>query len=311
MFISGSTALQFFDRSFYADSDLDIYVEHRYCKPTALWLESIGYSFQPRKTYLTNNLDIALEETFAEFSDIDMNDLPQGFFGSTSMGYFGRGVANVYNFHKVNPDRKIQLITSFYAPLEIVLNFHSSKLVLSGSFSLIYIIILACVMNLITHERAYSLYPHATFEERRSLVISTEGSKQETAREKYAERGWTMVETGQNEDIRNTRSDFTPCQRHIGDSRCWTIPILPKLDLEDFMASNTWELKYSPVVDLEVPGHFVADPNVNVKSAGRVVPGLSFTILRLETLRFSYLVVDKSVQNFLRPALLQSSEGGR
>lgn len=126
MFISGSTALQFFDRSFYPDSDLDIYVEHRYCKPIARWLEIIGYSFQPRKTYQSEMLGIALEETLSTEPDFDMNNLPQGFFESTSMGYFGRGVANVYNFHKINPDRKIQLITSYYSPLEIVLNFHSS-----------------------------------------------------------------------------------------------------------------------------------------------------------------------------------------
>ena len=164
-------------------------------------------------------------------------------------------------------------------------------------------------MNLITHDRAYSLYPHATFEEHRSLVISTEGSKQETARKKYTARGWTMVGTGQDEDIRNARSDFTPCRRYIGDSRCWTIPVLPKLDLpEDFMATNTWELKYNPVVGLE---DFPVDSNVDVKAAGRVEPMLSFTILRVENLRFSYLVVDKSVQDFLIPALLQSSEGGR
>ena len=132
MFISGSTALQFFDRSFYADSDLDIYVEYRYCKPITLWLESIGYNYQPRKRCL-KMLDIAFEDTpiLSEFADIDMNDLPRGFFESTSMGYFGRSVANVFNFHKINPDRKIQLITSYYAPLEVVLNFHSSKLVLS------------------------------------------------------------------------------------------------------------------------------------------------------------------------------------
>jgi len=69
-------------------------------------------------------LEMALKETLS--SDFDVNNLPQGFFESTSMGYFGRGVANVYNFHKTNPDRKVQLITSYYAPLEIVLNFHSS-----------------------------------------------------------------------------------------------------------------------------------------------------------------------------------------
>lgn len=127
MFISGSTALQVFDRSFYADSDLDLYVEHRYCKLVALWLESIGYTFQHRNSKQSETLELALEETLS--LDIGLNNLPQWFSESTSMGYFGRGVANVYNFHKINPDRKVQLITSYYAPLEIVLNFHSSKLI--------------------------------------------------------------------------------------------------------------------------------------------------------------------------------------
>jgi len=167
-------------------------------------------------------------------------------------------------------------------------------------------------MNLITHERAYSLYPHATFEERRSLVISTEGSKQESARKKYEERGWVMVKNGQDEDTRNVASDFTQCRRYIGDSRCWTVPVLPKLDLpEDFMATNTWELKYRSNVE-DIPGDFPTDPSMpfDVKLTGSVEPVMNFTILRLASLRFSYLV-DKSVQEYLTPALLQSIEKGR
>jgi len=78
--------------------------------------------------YQSKRLEIALTETLS--SDFDMNNLLQGFFDSISVGYFGRSVANVV---QVNPDRKVQLITSYYAPLEIVLNFHSNKLVLSGS----------------------------------------------------------------------------------------------------------------------------------------------------------------------------------
>ena len=126
-----------------------------------------------------------------------------------------------------------------------------------------------------------------------------------------------MVKAAQDEDIRNARSDFTPCQRYIGDSRCWTIPILPMLELlGDSMATNTWELKYQPIPIVELEFEALAElqevltnPDVNTK--GRVEPVLNFTILRSENLRFSYLVVDKSVQEFLTPALLQSSEGGR
>ena len=77
------------------------------------------------------------------------------------------------------------------------------------------------------------------------------------------------------------------------------------------MATNTWELKYKPIVELEFGAlsELLAKPDINVQ--GRVEPVLHFTILRSENLRFSYLVVDKSVQEYLIPALLQSSEGGR
>src|SRR5260221_4362327 len=42
MFISGSTALQFFDRTNYPQSDLDLYVEHKFRVNIVTWLMSIG-----------------------------------------------------------------------------------------------------------------------------------------------------------------------------------------------------------------------------------------------------------------------------
>lgn len=122
MFISGSTALQFFDRTNYPQSDLDLYVEHKFRVNVVTWLMAIGYKFQPRKGYSS------LEEQLAfSWSDTDPSvSASNPFFESRSNGYFGRGVANVYNFFKYNPERKIQLITSNHSPLEVVLNFHSS-----------------------------------------------------------------------------------------------------------------------------------------------------------------------------------------
>ncbi|KAF8961523.1 hypothetical protein BDZ97DRAFT_1733677 [Flammula alnicola] len=269
MFISGSTALQFFDRSFYPDSDLDIYVEHRHCEPIAYWLTSLGYAFEPRRGHENDTLADALVQTLPSlYGEVHM--VSSGFFESASVGYFGRGVANVYNFHKYNPDRKIQLITSYHSPLEVVLNFHST-----------------CVMNIITHEKAYSLYPKATFEQRRSLIISTEGSNQETARKKYATRGWSMVEQLTHEEYRHSGSAFAQGGRYVGDSKCWTLPILPKLDLpEGYMETNTWELVHQ--ANLE--------------------PEMLFLILLTGNLRYSYLVVDRSVQKYLTPALLDVSD---
>ena len=136
-------------------------------------------------------------------------------------------------------------------------------------------------MNLITHEWAYSLYPHATFEEHRSLVISTEGCTL---------KPWSRLGRTKTFEIPD------PISPHAG-----------------FMTTNGWELKYNPVVELESKalGESLANPGTNVKPDGRVEPMLSSTILRTENLRFSYLVVDESVQDFLIPALLRSSEGGR
>ncbi|KAF8900276.1 hypothetical protein CPB84DRAFT_1815433 [Gymnopilus junonius] len=271
MFISGSTALQFFNRETYPDSDLDIYVEHRYSRTIAFWLLSIGYSFVPRPRFQDEDLEEALRQNMA-YDNVNFTVPAQAsaFFESTSMGYFGRGVANVYNFTKSDPSRKIQLITAFHSPLEVILNFHST-----------------CVMNVITHDTAYSLYPIATFEQKRALVISTEGSKQDTARTKYSERGWDMVERLTYDEVNDPRSAFAPGSRYVGDSKCWKIPISPSLDLrESFVEINSWNLRYRS----------------NLKAV------TSFKILLIDNLRYSYLVVNKSLQDYLTPALVGPEE---
>jgi hypothetical protein len=47
--IAGSTALQLFDRVFYPESDLDLYVELNFFQDIADFLLSEGYTFQPYK----------------------------------------------------------------------------------------------------------------------------------------------------------------------------------------------------------------------------------------------------------------------
>jgi hypothetical protein len=125
LLISGSTALQFFDRTEYPDSDLDIYIEQKYALPVANWLQRIGYTFVPRKQQ-----DPDLQEAFDE-TPLGLHK-GANIFPSEEIGYFGRGVGGVFNFHKYHPERKIQLITSLHSPMEIILNFHSS----ANSYSL-------------------------------------------------------------------------------------------------------------------------------------------------------------------------------
>lgn len=263
MLISGSTALQFLDRTFYPESDLDIYVEHRYCKVIALWLISIGYTYGRARPGLSDqDLEEALRMTkFAIPKTIK-------FLPPSTPDYLDCGVAGVYNFHKADPDCKIQLVASHYSPVELILKFHST-----------------CVMNLISHEKAYSLYPRGTFNERRSLIFHREGSSEEAAkvaREKYVARGWSMVEGLPQDEAMDPTLAFSAGSRYIGDSKCWTIPILPKLRLpEGYIEINSWNLLYDKANDAE----------------------MLFTILFSPTLRYSYLVKDVPLQRYILPAL--------
>jgi len=148
-------------------------------------------------------------------------------------------------------------------------------------------------MNIITHNKAYALYPKATFEERRSLMYSTEGMWQDTARKKYNDRGWSMVERLTVEEFRDRRSSFAPGNRYVGDSSCWTIPLASSpgiMDLpEGFIESNTWALKYD------------AD----------LIPIMSFRVLLTDCLKYSYLVVDEELARYIFPFIYPTEESKR
>ncbi|KAH9942558.1 hypothetical protein B0H21DRAFT_523328 [Amylocystis lapponica] len=164
--ISGSSAVQFFDRSYYPESDLDLYVHECRRHELGKWLIEHGYHFVAN-TRQDTSFDVAAVDWRIPPSDDDYDGM--------------RGVATVYTFEKTTqgvPESvlKVQLVIASRTPIEVILSFHST-----------------CVMNVISYEKAYALYPRATFEERRSLVCPTDGLPQEPAINKYATRGWEMV----------------------------------------------------------------------------------------------------------------------
>ncbi len=68
MLISGSTALQFLDRTTFLESDLDIYVEHQLRRKIALWLVAIGYKYQPTPKYPRPERELFDEHYLLQFS---------------------------------------------------------------------------------------------------------------------------------------------------------------------------------------------------------------------------------------------------
>ena len=117
--VSGSTALQLLDRTTYANSDLDLYVDHRFADDVVRYLlEQEEYVFERREHQDTNAI-----------RELDNLVQVENIYGIMEpapalAGYLGRGIRTVLDFTR--GDKKIQLITSKKSPLDIILLFHSS-----------------------------------------------------------------------------------------------------------------------------------------------------------------------------------------
>ncbi len=164
-------------------------------------------------------------------------------------GYHCRGIADVYDF-SCN-DIQVQLITSKKSPMEVILSFHSSKCFTSRvSLIIVLNIVAATPMNIISHSHAYSLFPKATFDQKRALIITTSGSGQEVGRGKYRDRGWKFFEYPSAFEVTDSESEFQAGLRWVGDRKCLTLPLTPIPSLDAFVKFpypvniNSWNMKY-------------------------------------------------------------------
>ncbi|RPD65283.1 hypothetical protein L226DRAFT_456156 [Lentinus tigrinus ALCF2SS1-7] len=227
-FISGSFALQFFDRTFYPGSDLDLYVQKALdVLEIGRWLEKEGYTYKP---------------TVAQRATVDAQIKIRQAWGETEVYNGGLVVGDVLSFEKQVQDvsgtetRKVQLVVPsprHRSPLETILNFHST-----------------CVMNVITHDAAYSLYPYATFELNSSAVLTKDTSPRTTnALEKYVGRGFRMLDAKILST--NPKGDQTTfvvdLQRQVADEHSWIIPLstngLPRNEGTSSIAKYAWRFK--------------------------------------------------------------------
>ncbi|TDL16735.1 hypothetical protein BD410DRAFT_831876 [Rickenella mellea] len=187
--ISGSNALQLMDRTLYPESDLDIYAEQRHCREVGRWLvEREGYTFRPH-------------------------------LGQP------RDLERAAGMRRAISDPEYEVISVY-----TVLDFISAPL-LDGSQRIVQVIVArrsameSAVMNVITHCAAYSLYPKATFEERRSLVIGDRLNLHRKALEKYASRGYRNVMQLMPDEVASPTSPFRTGERWVGDDVTWVIPL--------------------------------------------------------------------------------------
>ena len=280
--ISGSFALQFFARTFYCNSDLDLYCNYGDREEVGLWLLDEGYAFVPSPRQ---------DPEFAVAVDQARTVM------NTSLYARLRGVSAIYTFTKESESvpgdiLKVQIIVAHRSPMEIILNFHSSQ---SCLYTLSYwcikltvlTVLVAVVMNVIAYDRAYCLYPRATFEARLSLYLKTVEPRDVQVIEKYRARGWDFVHDWPTLNPSTTMPydpTIVPMQpRWIGDKHTWSIPLA--------LTGVTLPAPYSTVSPaLETDPCFCTSWAIAERRRTRLAGWVHFGMLR--GMRVDYQVVD-------------------
>ncbi|KZV93094.1 hypothetical protein EXIGLDRAFT_717624 [Exidia glandulosa HHB12029] len=182
--VSGSQALQLLGRTVYPKSDLDIYVFPLDAERLGHWLIAHGYQ------YLRWNAVGVQHEDF-DAALAAMPPLVETATRTEILHHEKYGIPNVrdaFNFKKRGPGSdlsvpleddhhalQVQIIVADITPVQVVLGFHATM-----------------VMNFITWNRVFSLYPAGTFEHRRALVTYDKDRHFDLAMIKYAARGFRI-----------------------------------------------------------------------------------------------------------------------
>jgi hypothetical protein len=218
--ISGPYALQFLDRTHDPESSLDLYTHPGRAREVGLWLMAEGYVFQPDS-----------DNEPQTFHDVDFdswtpwipptNDIFDWSVNLEPESTLPGGVRDTYRFQRVRggQKREIQIMAAVHTPMQCILEFHCSKSINGLQGFLLTPVAKACIMNFITYEGAYSLYPWTTFEARRNLAL-IDDSHLDIA--KYAERGWRTVSSL----LPNIATDFfVGVPRFSNDGSTWRVPL--------------------------------------------------------------------------------------
>ncbi|KDR72124.1 hypothetical protein GALMADRAFT_213556 [Galerina marginata CBS 339.88] len=199
--VSGSIALQFFDRVQYPNSDMDIFVRTGGAEYICQWILCEGYRY---------GHDLS-DTYYGQVVDAELKGANQKCVTNSSS--FENAVLAVHNFTKLVGRRDgsvhlmtVQVIVVDVDPVEHVLfDFHSSA-----------------VMNFITSTEAVSIFPAATFLDRVSYICKIRAESIERCelwKSKYAKRGYRMVGA---ESFSESKSLPLGC-RYISDRHCWVL----------------------------------------------------------------------------------------
>ncbi|KAF7983523.1 hypothetical protein HWV62_21072 [Athelia sp. TMB] len=191
-------------------ADIDIYVNLAHVIETGRHMVKV-------ERYRVMELDdndamVALDESYsihhiASIAKDALHHVNQTHYQQMSIHF----VCNLERISHSGEVLRAQMIVTSDSVFHAIMNFHST-----------------CIMNIITHNRAVSFYPLATFEFRTNEQMSTPGASARSmasadeAIAKYNERDFRVA--GQRE-VNECRVLFQyGMDRKVGDHWCWTIP---------------------------------------------------------------------------------------
>ncbi|KAI1322604.1 hypothetical protein F5Y16DRAFT_386197 [Xylariaceae sp. FL0255] len=190
--ISGSFALQFFEGVLWKESDLDIFVES-------------GNNTEAMEKYL---LEVAYTHT-GSWSRPDHDRMEE--YSNI------KGIVECRTYHDSNPNgygAKVQIISTKESPV---------RAILEGFYT-------TCIVNFITWNKAYSLFPKATFLIHQTIPLVDTSIYLGKLYTKYSKRGWPMWthplgQESYSKLFANNGEAESNRERRIGDSTTWIMKL--------------------------------------------------------------------------------------
>ncbi|KAG1748497.1 uncharacterized protein EDB91DRAFT_1334677 [Suillus paluster] len=283
--ISGSNALQFFDRTFYPGSDLDLYAHPGHVYELLEWLESVDYQFEPSghqeedwHNHVSADWDGTVKRTQQE-------QAAGGTANALDLSWYP-DIAGVYTFKRFAVvdgefvELKVQVMETTCNPISTIMKFHST-----------------CVMNIITFNAAYSFYPVATFEERAALNIPASKHNPDVIA-KYVKRGWRVFGAFRPRDIMRPRASpfFANETRWVGDHRCWSIPLdTSGVKPRPVMSPSSEQFSWDPAIH---NGWIMSYSDSS--DTGQKVPFMNAHLIMTTIFRYNYIFPDEKLALIIR-----------
>ena len=144
-----------------------------------------------------------------------------------------------------------------------------------------------CVMNVISYNAAYCLYPRATFEERRTVAMSVSTYGEAEALGKYAIRGWKILYDIWAHEENKPQSSFYMHQiRWVDDNKSWVIPLdLTGVVMRPPLSATSDTFTWDPVVQNSWK-------LVRKKSDGLL---MTYCVAKSTVFRYNYLIADPTL----------------